>query len=578
MPISFPISPADNDTHVIGSITYQYNATDDKWTGLGISPSDRLIEGSNSLEINASNELIWTGSTSKFGGVLQGDQRVIINGAGGKSGTSNTLLNYAGDGTTVTASLTADGAAEFASGAFAINADGEIDTNVKSAGHIELDSTGAFTSPKIKLFSNTGNAMFTGDVGIGSSASPRTELDLFDGQLSFSHRTDYSIRFYNGTGNNWSSISNPSTNDGTNASALSFKTAQGEALRLASSGKVAIGGNYDDTTAFGRQVLVSGTISVNNDSGNVGVGFNRGSSNTYGYIGTGAWALNGLANDDFGISSGATGDLALGTLAGTERLRITSAGNVTIGAKSNPNWSSTVDALTIGYAGVLYEDSYTGGTNNYLILGNNSFYNASTGGNKYMRDADAMRIYMNAGQFAYQNAPAGTVDDSITFTDRLVITSDGEVTKPSNPAFIVRQSASETTWTITQGWQKIEWDEENLDRGGNFNTTTSEFTAPVTGAYLFGAEFQLETPVGATSGSWMYVSFVINGATTLDESKGGTRTDVNFAGSTYNSYAPTHLLNLNANDKVCMYRTGGSFTSIRFKGGSESVFWGYLVG
>jgi hypothetical protein len=76
----------------------------------------------------------------------------------------------------------------------------------------------------------------------------------------------------------------------------------------------------------------------------------------------------------------------------------------------------------------------------------------------------------------------------------------------------------------------------------------------------------------------MYVSFVINGATTLDESKGGTRTDVNFAGSTYNSYAPTHLLNLNANDKVCMYRTGGSFTSIRFKGGSESVFWGYLVG
>jgi|SaaInlV_120m_DNA_3_1039746.scaffolds.fasta_scaffold06448_3 hypothetical protein len=61
MPISFPISPADNDTHVIGSITYQYNATDDKWTGLGISPSDRLTEGSNSLEINANNNLVWTG-------------------------------------------------------------------------------------------------------------------------------------------------------------------------------------------------------------------------------------------------------------------------------------------------------------------------------------------------------------------------------------------------------------------------------------------------------------------------------------------------------------------------------------
>ena len=53
-----------------------------------------------------------TGS-STFAGVLQGDQRVVINGAGGKSGTSETLLNYAGDGSTVTASITADGNATF---------------------------------------------------------------------------------------------------------------------------------------------------------------------------------------------------------------------------------------------------------------------------------------------------------------------------------------------------------------------------------------------------------------------------------------------------------------------------------
>ena len=61
MPISFPTSPSNGDTHVIGSITYQYDSTDDKWTGLGITPSDRLVEGSNSLEINASNDLVWTG-------------------------------------------------------------------------------------------------------------------------------------------------------------------------------------------------------------------------------------------------------------------------------------------------------------------------------------------------------------------------------------------------------------------------------------------------------------------------------------------------------------------------------------
>ena len=67
---------------------------------------------------------ILASGAATFGGVLQGDQRVVINGAGVKSGTAETLLNYAGDGSTVTTSLTADGAATFAG---AISADGGID-------------------------------------------------------------------------------------------------------------------------------------------------------------------------------------------------------------------------------------------------------------------------------------------------------------------------------------------------------------------------------------------------------------------------------------------------------------------
>jgi hypothetical protein len=103
-------------------------------------------------------------------------------------------------------------------------------------------------------------------------------------------------------------------------------------LRIASDGKIAIGGNYGDTSAFGRQVLISGTLGLNNDSGNVGMGFHRGTSNTYGYIGTGAWAVTGLNDDDFGISSGATGDLAFATGASgySVKMKITNAGNVGI--------------------------------------------------------------------------------------------------------------------------------------------------------------------------------------------------------------------------------------------------------
>ena len=44
---------------------------------------------------------------------FKADQRVIANGGGGKTGSANTFLNYAGDASTVTASITADGSASF---------------------------------------------------------------------------------------------------------------------------------------------------------------------------------------------------------------------------------------------------------------------------------------------------------------------------------------------------------------------------------------------------------------------------------------------------------------------------------
>ncbi|AOV59893.1 hypothetical protein N231010_194 [Synechococcus phage S-CAM4] len=59
MAIVFPASPSTNDTFTAGSITYKWDGA--KWIGLGVTPADRLVEGSNSLEITAGNDLIWTG-------------------------------------------------------------------------------------------------------------------------------------------------------------------------------------------------------------------------------------------------------------------------------------------------------------------------------------------------------------------------------------------------------------------------------------------------------------------------------------------------------------------------------------
>ena len=101
---------------------------------------------------------------------------------------------------------------------------------------------------------------------------------------------------------------------------------------ISNTGNVGIG--TTDPASFGRKFLVNGTGGFNNDSGTVGIGFSKGAALTYGYIGTGDWAVNYLSAADFGISSGATGALAFGTAAGSEKMRIASGGNVGIGTSS----------------------------------------------------------------------------------------------------------------------------------------------------------------------------------------------------------------------------------------------------
>jgi len=91
MAIEFPASPTLNDTFTQGSITYTYDG--DKWIGLGVTPTDRLLEGSNSLEINANNDLVWTGSDVGLGissPLQQAAGRTVLT----INGTNNALLNF----------------------------------------------------------------------------------------------------------------------------------------------------------------------------------------------------------------------------------------------------------------------------------------------------------------------------------------------------------------------------------------------------------------------------------------------------------------------------------------------------
>ena len=43
------------------------NGDGDKWIGLGVTPADKLVDGSNKLEIDGSNNLVWTGNNVGIG-------------------------------------------------------------------------------------------------------------------------------------------------------------------------------------------------------------------------------------------------------------------------------------------------------------------------------------------------------------------------------------------------------------------------------------------------------------------------------------------------------------------------------
>lgn len=67
-------------------------------------------------------------------------------------------------------------------------------------------------------------------------------------------------------------------------------------------------------------------------------------------------------------------------------------------------------------------------------------------------------------------------------TGRLTISTDGYVTTPAQPYCMVGRGSVQSVPSAQS--VKILFDTEAVDRGGNFNTSNSRFTAPVAGDYL----------------------------------------------------------------------------------------------
>ena len=104
-------------------------------------------------------------------------------------------------------------------------------------------------------------------------------------------------------------------------------------------------------------------------------------------------------------------------------------------------------------------------------------------------NADNWRLHANPNHnFLLQTYASGSYADSI------VVTSSGEVTKPTQPSFT---ASSTGTWThgSSTGYLDIDINmNEEFDIGGNYNGQI--FTAPVTGKYFFSYTFQYQCTSG----------------------------------------------------------------------------------
>ena len=189
---------------------------------------------------------------------------------------------------------------------------------------------------------------------------------------------------------------------------VAFRTNSTERMRIAADGNVGIGKSNPNTT-FEIYEDTNPYIYLQNST-------------------TGTSATDGFSIIEFGLDTYINNREAGNMIFfnnGSERMRIDSLGNINIGAKHFQSNASTVDALQIGYGLNLYEDSYSSGNQNYVVLAHNIAYNS--GGNRYMRSEAASRVMQYGGNISFQNAGAGTAGNTVSLTERMKIDSSGSI-------------------------------------------------------------------------------------------------------------------------------------------------------
>jgi hypothetical protein len=251
-------------------------------------------------------------------------------------------------------------------------------------------------------------------------------------------------------------------------------------------------------------------------------------------------------------------------------MRITSGGNIGFGV-TPAAWG-----VAANYTGYQFKNAslYVRTSNPELYINNNAYYNGTNW--KYITGAPAARFDLVNNEFLFSNVVSGTADANITWVDRMLISSTGAVTKPSQPAWSVGLNGAQSYLTNVPSvifWNQSSGNDCFIQGGVTLNGDLGRITVPVAGKYMLFASIRTEDP-GAVTGTNLNIRR--NGTTILRHYVGGA---VNSAGSFMYIETRPVIINCAANDYIdFQFDTIPADFTISATSNTVVRFGGFLMG